>query len=288
MADEDSRLKNCLESCSKSRESLQPLDPVFRYLEPFVLMIFFTIFGFMLGYGGKSILTADGTIITILILLPILGYSVLSGKLSSIKGPGGFEAQFTDASQQKIKVDEVKSGYSIIESEKIESENLQDISEGGESEDKLNNKILPNLRPLEPFVMTFILGNNYNIEKSLEYLKALVSYKVIKFAVFLNTKNEFVAYTSLPRLKHILTIPNEDAGKHFFRDIQDSNITSLLNYPGIITTTISTISTNTEALQTMLDHDLEAIIVVENQNLKGIVQREKIINKLILSLAKRS
>jgi hypothetical protein len=38
----------------------------------------------------------------------------------------------------------------------------------------------------------------------------------------------------------------------------------------------------------MLDHDLEAIIVVENQNLKGIVQREKIINKLILSLAKRS
>jgi len=46
-------------------------------------------------------------------------------------------------------------------------------------------------------------------------------------------------------------------------------------------------STNLEALQAMSDQNLKAIIVVgEDQKLKGVVQREQILTKLMVGLAR--
>lgn len=285
----DSLIKKILITIDEFLESLKPLHPVLKYLEPIILLTFFIAFGFLVSWSAKKLLQInDNTVDMVLILLPTLGYIILAGRLSALKGPGGFEAQFVVASKQKI------VGYEMINFENVETREKVGL-------DYLYNKIIPNLQPSKPTVLTFILGgNNYYIhEIILKYLNVLSQYQVIKFAVFLNTEREFVAYTSLSQLKHILAIPNgreeENSnynintreGKNFVKDLMSGNINSLLRYPGIMNTTISATSTNIEALQVMSDNNLEAIIVVdEHRRLKGIIKKEQILTKLMLSVAK--
>jgi CBS domain-containing protein len=69
--------------------------------------------------------------------------------------------------------------------------------------------------------------------------------------------------------------------------ISEGNIGELRRYPGIVTRTISTKTTNFEALQKMTAQNIEALVVIdEDGKLKGVVEREQILSKLLLGMAK--
>jgi predicted transcriptional regulator len=59
----------------------------------------------------------------------------------------------------------------------------------------------------------------------------------------------------------------------------------LFSYPGVVRKTISTASTNAEALREMMVKNLEALVVTDEDNrLKGIAEREQILTKMVLDM----
>ncbi|MDQ3639076.1 MAG: CBS domain-containing protein, partial [Actinomycetota bacterium] len=56
-------------------------------------------------------------------------------------------------------------------------------------------------------------------------------------------------------------------------------------YPGVVRKTISTRSTNAEALREMMAKNLEALVVTDEDNrLKGIAEREHVLTRMVLDM----
>jgi predicted transcriptional regulator len=78
--------------------------------------------------------------------------------------------------------------------------------------------------------------------------------------------------TSLGRSEELVKVLNEGRQE-------------LYSYPGVVRKTISTASTNAEALREMMSKNLEALVVTDEDNrLKGIAEREQILTKMVLDM----
>jgi CBS domain-containing protein len=78
-----------------------------------------------------------------------------------------------------------------------------------------------------------------------------------------------------------------DLGNKFIKLINDGNVLELVDFPGVMTQTVSTDDSNIEALNRMMASNLDAIPVIdESRKLKGVVERGQILGKLMLAMAK--
>jgi predicted transcriptional regulator len=76
-------------------------------------------------------------------------------------------------------------------------------------------------------------------------------------------------------------------GQEFVRVINEGILQKLLSYPGIVQTTITTSTTNAEALRQMAEKNIGALVVTDKNNrLKGVTEREQVLSKLMLALVK--
>jgi predicted transcriptional regulator len=67
--------------------------------------------------------------------------------------------------------------------------------------------------------------------------------------------------------------------------IKDADKEKLLNYPGVIRDTIPPDSTNAQALRKMVASNVDIIAVVdEKDRLKGVIEREQVLSKMVLAL----
>lgn len=58
----------------------------------------------------------------------------------------------------------------------------------------------------------------------------------------------------------------------------------LLAFPGIVTTTLRTDATNSDALRTMAENSLDAVLIVDDkQKIAGVVEREQLIATMLLA-----
>jgi predicted transcriptional regulator len=85
--------------------------------------------------------------------------------------------------------------------------------------------------------------------------------------------------------RNILNTPS--MGQEFVRVINEGILQKLLSYPGIVQTTITTSTTNAEALRQMAEKNIGALVVTDKNNrLKGVTEREQVLSKLMLALVK--
>jgi CBS-domain-containing membrane protein len=82
---------------------------------------------------------------------------------------------------------------------------------------------------------------------------------------------------------------NGALGQSFLDAIRESNIEQVFRFPGMLREVLPPNATNAEALSAMTEHDLHAIAVVgEDRKMRGVVEREQLVSKLVLSLAQAS
>ena len=139
----------------------------------------------------------------------------------------------------------------------------------------------------KPIILALALGREgyYNREVWAKYMQALSQFRSFKFVVILDQENKFVAY--MPDWAILQILRMEALGDEFVRIINTGNIQELQRYPGVVTSTISTKATNINALREMTTQNLEALVVIdEDRKLKGVVEREQILSKLLLSMAR--
>lgn len=246
-----------------------------RELKAIAISLVFLIIGFAAIWFVKTyLLVEDRTLFVSVLLAPILVYVITSGRLKEFKGPGGIEAKFAEAARESIS----------ITTEKISTEEMQIIAKEGVPALKRKRE---NLNESKPIVMTMTLGKTDYYEKQavLEYIDLLSQFRHFKFTVFIDEGNRFVAYMPSWTLKELLRKP--ELGKEFIDIVNNGNSQALCSFPGVVSKTISTQSTNAEALQEMLQQNLEALVVIdEDKHLKGVAEREQILSKMMLALTK--
>ncbi len=241
------------------------------------MSVLFLVLGLAVVWVTKSLAGVDADAVLVsLLLIPVLVYMVVSGRLTEFKGPGGLEARFRDAAQSAP----------TIASEKIAAEDvrLQAIAKGGRR--SLLDAASHWTNDTVPALMTMTLGRaTYSPQTLLEHLDMLSRFRNFKFVVFLDPDSRFVAYMPHWALRDLLAKPDPDVGLDFTNAVKQGRVADLLRYPSVIKTTISTNSTNAEALRRMMDSNLEALVVVdEDSRVKGVVDREQVLSRLMLSL----
>jgi hypothetical protein len=139
--------------------------------------------------------------------------------------------------------------------------------------------------PSKRIILKIGLGQaQYNKHDADTYLERFLRYPNFNHVVFLDKKHRFVAFTPPWALLRIL---EGEQGDRFIEIINQGDMLELLDFPGILTKVISSEATFYDALKAMADQNLETILVVDQNNiLQGVVDREQVLSKWILAMAK--
>jgi CBS domain-containing protein len=232
--------------------------------------------GMMVVWLAKyAVDSLEGSVLIALVLLPLVVYLISSGKLAEFKAPGGIEIKFVEAAKEPV----------TSVSETISYEDLEIVAKASVT-DLLKSKA-GEIDQSRPVVMTVTIAGNghYTIHDLKQYLDVLSQFRNFKFVVFLDRDKRFVACMQAWALKQLVTLPN--VADEFIGLVNAGNQVGVLRYPGVVKKTISPASTNFDALREMQDHNIESLIVVDEQKmLRGVVERYQVLSRLMLSLVR--
>jgi CBS domain-containing protein len=241
-----------------------------------LISIFFIIVGFVAIWFSKAYLGVEGEALFIFLLLaPILTYAIFSGRLTELKA-GGMEAKFADIGEQTVDVGSETIDPSANDMEIVEKDGARKLQRTLDSIDKS-----------KPIILTLTLGREgfFNQRVWLNYVESLSQFGNFKFVVLLDKKGHFIAYLSAWAMLQILK--NSVLGDAFVDIVNNGLERELKLYPGVMTKAISTKTTNLEALKEMASQNIGALVVIdEGRKLCGVVEREQILSKLLIGMAK--
>lgn len=227
---------------------------------------------------GLLTLKEDATVIALLVL-PLVVYLAFSGRLRELKA-GPLEAKLVDFTNQAVTA---KSDFTILEQSSIDAV-TQQIQSVVKQHATALPEIVKNMDADKPPVMYLFLGTPYTPGDIKAYIDDLSHFRRFKFVVIAAPEWRIVGYIPYYSLEKILSLP--ERGDALLQLIAQGKEGEIRQYPGIRTKFLSARDTNKKALQIMLEEDLEAVIVVdEQQKLRGIVEREQLISKLLLIMA---
>jgi CBS domain-containing protein len=255
------------------------MDSTKKELRPLLLVLLFLGLGIFLVWAadywinGDEVTTVGDAVLVSLLVMPILIYTIISGSLAELRGPGGLGATFNSVATTSVSGTIALDRVSVEEGSKILTE---------EGTDALKRKIR-SLEETRPIVMTLTLGGSYTLEALQEYVKALSRSRNFKLVVFLDRDGRFVAY--MPSWAAMNRLHTPGKGEEFV-EVINKGLPELFYYPGVVRKTISASCTNAEALRVMTEKNIEALVVTdENNRLQGIVERDQVLSRMVLALS---
>jgi len=251
-----------------------------REVHSIISTIFFLTLGFLIIWFSKNYFPLDNNVAdSILLLLPIFIYMLFSGRITELKAPGGLEAKFLAISEKSL---------DIPDSEAIKNfDSPLDLSDptiiDKESTQDLYNKIYF-LDKSKPIFLTLKLRKNYSGKASETYIKTLSKFRTFKFIVLLREDERYLAFMKKDDLLSIILTNEID---NLVSAIAYESLEQLLGRFPFNSNKIKSPTTNIKALQEMTTNNVDAIAIVdENDKLHGVVEREDILNKVVLALIK--
>ena len=234
---------------------------------------FFLLLGLgVVWFARKVVGVQDGAVLASFVIVPALLYVVLRGDLAELRGPGGWAATFVRVASTPVSA----AGETLDV-----DEDVQIILK--ESTSALGRRI-GRLKGTQPILMTMTLGRSYGVRALQSYLKTLSQFPRFRLIAFLDRSSRFLGCTSPTELAALLQ--NDELGRAFVDAIRRDDTEEVFSFPGTLRKVVPPSATNAEALAAMAANDLGAIAVVgEDRQLRGVVEREQLVSKLILSLA---
>lgn len=219
-----------------------------------------------------------GTII-IALLVPWIGYLLLSGNLAEI-GFAGANAKFALTASTGIPLSDAGNMTPTAHDFVIVGNEGASAIEGMLNHYKFNEG--------KPIVLSFILGRkDYFQEESALFIKHLAAYRSFKLIVFLDEFERVIAYMPYWAAQQLLT--DEKEGRRFISCINTDKVKELSKYPKVVTKLLTTQSTSAEALRLMNEQNLDALVIVNaDQRLKGVVERGELLSRMMQILIDKS
>lgn len=263
-------------------------------LIPYIITFIFVVLGLLLAGAAKKWFSIDnGALFASLIFAPIVAYLILSGQLLEFKG-FGLEAKFLEAAAKSVKTSPVKTTTISPTSDSIKdlTEKSKVKSFFGIGSEVVLLKV-PENREKTKVSAREVFQVAHQIYPSL--LQG-----IFQFLVVLDESDRVLGYFEKEFFFDILRIEIEQTirGKRteyqkerVEEQLQQTQLWDIVENPRMragtwgVKETIRINTSNLEALRTMREKNLCAIVVVDGQGkYKGIVKLNDIVSDLLLNL----
>ena len=219
--------------------------------------------------------SVDGATFVAILLIPLIVYAVVSGRVAEFTGPGGWGAKFRSAATSEVE----PSG--IIET----TEALQQVRKGGLYELSL---AVEQLNPNLPIALTLRVGRSgfYQPDAIIQHLKTLMAVGPSTYVVFVaNDTGQFVGSANASQVVAILE--DESAGGEFMSELELGGVSAFEDVGFLVRDSLKPEDSNNQALQKFLDTNAQALVVVSDDGQKpiGIVDKSRLMTKLMFKLA---
>jgi len=217
----------------------------------------------------------DGTTLAALLIVPALLYLLLSGRVSDLKGPGGLEVQLFEVANQRIPLGD-QDHHSALSYEAVRS------VEKGRTESFLSR--IRDITKEDPVVLTLTLGSGpIDGEAAADYAKGLTQFPRFRFVAVLDSHRKLVSYMDASAFRHVIEADVIDA-QELLRNIENKNVGAVGAFPGMVFTTVTPRTSIADGLRKMEKAHLDALLVTDQGEITGIVERDRLANTLLLSL----
>jgi CBS domain-containing protein len=234
-----------------------------------------------LGFAGIYIVAKvadvkDGAVLAALVIGPAVLYLLLSGRVSDLKAPGGLEIRLSEVANKTIPLAGDEHGTSAIAIEGVRA------VEKGRTESFLSR--IRDITPEEPVVLTITLGSGpIDAAAAADYAKGLTQFPRFRFVAILDSHGKLVSYMDERAFRHLIEADVIDA-RMLLNNIEQENVGAVRAYPGMVVSTVTPRTSIANALRKLERLRLNALLVTEDGVIKGIVERERLANALLLSL----
>ncbi len=239
-----------------------------------IAAILFVILSVLVVWFCRSQLgISDSATIVALLVIPLLVYGIVSGRIKEFTAPGGWGAKFGEVARARV-------DYS---SSRVNVGEAQTIAKGPLPHTMAK---IQQIRSGKPVVLTMTIGatgfmpdfNKIAVHRALE---ALAPFPNFKFVVFMDQAEHVISY--MPGWAALAATTQESMeGDSLVIAANQGEARSLQNSPGMLTATISSDTTNAEALKKMEELNVDAIPVVDAEHrMLGVVERERILSRMV-------
>jgi CBS domain-containing protein len=221
----------------------------------------------------------DGTVLAALLILPALFYLLLSNRVTDLKGPGGLEVQLAKVANQPIPVAGHEQEGGALAYEQVRA------VERGRVESFYAR--VRNITAADPVVLTLTVGSGpINAEVAADYARGLTQFPRFRFVAVLKKDGSLISYMDESAFRHVIEAQVVDAAL-LLKDIEDENVGAVRDFQGMITATVPSGSNVADALRKMDEARIDALLVADDGRIKGIVERDRLANALLLTILDR-
>jgi len=242
--------------------------------------VLFAVLGFAAIYVVAKVAdVTDGAVLAVVLIVPALLYLMLSGRVNEFKGPGGLEVRLSEVAQQTIPVYGTAAHGGALAYEELRA------VETGRRESFLRR--IQDITPREPVILTLTLGSkSINGEAAANYARGLTQFPRFRFVAVLDSSGHLISYMDERAFRHLVEADVVDA-QELLNNIEHSHVGEIRGSAGMIVDTVTPGTNIADALREMERLRLNALLVAEHGQVKGIVERDRLANALLLSLIER-
>jgi hypothetical protein len=244
--------------------------------------VIFTAFSIAAFWFMKKVLGIEGEIIySVLIILPLVVYLVLSEKLLSFKA-GKIEAVFKDAANEKVvlkssKVEDITEGQNL---DVVEKTFMYDM---GKKIDNIKKRY-----GTDNLVLSLRFGkkNFYDRKSLINYVNSFSAFKNFSLICLIDEDDRVIA--SIEKEKLLLLLNNELLGTEFINIVSQGDVGKLKIFQSVVNKTIDEETNNIDALKEFDSYGVDHLVVVDKEGkLKGVVERKEILTKLMINISSK-
>ena len=239
--------------------------------------VVFAVLGFAAIYVVAKVADVkDGGVLAVVLIVPALLYLMLSGRVNEFKGPGGLEVRLSATANRTIPVHGKDTPASALSYEELRA------VETGRRESFMRR--IHDITPTEPVILTMTLGSGpIDGEAVANYARGMTQFPRFRFVAIVDSSGHLISYMEERAFRHLIEADVVDA-QELLNNIQHQNVGEIRKAAGMIVDTVTPGTSIAATLREMERLRLNALLVTENAQVKGIVERERLANALLLSL----
>lgn len=132
--------------------------------------------------------------------------------------------------------------------------------------------------------MTLTLGSGpVDGHAAADYARGLTQFPRFRFVAVLDSHGKLISYMEERAFRHVIEADVTDASE-LLNNIHQKNVGAVRAFPGMVITTVAPGTSIADALRVMERLRLNALLVTDHGHVRGIVERERLANALLLSL----
>jgi CBS domain-containing protein len=253
-----------------------------RDLTALAIALLFVVLGFVAIYVVAQVADVkDGAVLAAVLIVPALLYLMLSGRVNELRGPAGLEVRLSEVANQPIPVPAKDSPAGALAYEE-----LREV-ETGRRESFLRR--IWDITPEEPVILTMTLGSDsIDGTAAANYARGLTQFPRFRFVAILDSDEhrKLICYMEERAFRHLIEADVVDA-QELLNNIEHKNVGAVRAFPGMVVSTVTPETSIADGLREMERLRLNALLVTEDGRVKGIVERERLANALLISLVEQ-